>query len=112
MRIHHRFTVLALAVGMTSIGCMAEAPSSNAKTDDPTASQASDLTSAGAPGSRTPSDTVVWCSDKIWEITFWAEPEMIHPVGTMTCSCWAPEVVSGEESPWSSLDFEETCDNR
>jgi hypothetical protein len=107
MRIHQLLTVIVIAVGAPSIGCMTNdgAPSS---TDSDTSSQASALT---APGAKPNQSTGVRCSNEDWQITFWAEPAMITPVGTMTCSCWQLEDLEGQESNWSSLNYEDTCDS-
>jgi hypothetical protein len=55
--------------------------------------------------------TGVRCSDLDWQDVFWAEPEMIHPVGYLTCSCFQLEDLTGVESPYISLAYEFACDD-
>jgi len=104
MRLTQLFIVVVFAVGAQSIGCMTEP--SDSEVADHTGSEMSALTSTGA---QPHVSTGVRCSDKDWQITFWAEPEMIHPVGTMTCFCWQLEDLTGSISQWSSLNYEDTC---
>ncbi|QSQ19069.1 hypothetical protein JY651_27375 [Pyxidicoccus parkwayensis] len=54
-------------------------------------------------------DAVVMCSDKNWRVNFYAEPELINVVGTMTCKCWQPRVDTGIVTQYQKLLSEFTC---
>ena len=59
--------------------------------------------------STTQADTIVWCSDKDWQVNFYSEPELLNVVGFYRCSCWQPEIRSGLISNYTSLVYEFTC---
>jgi len=100
--------LFAILVGLQSFGCMTDATDPKPGDED-TASHISALMSTGADQAPNVS-TGVRCSDKDWQITFWAEPQMITPVGYMTCSCWQLEDLTGQISNYNSLNYEFTCD--
>ena len=111
MRINQLFAALVFVAGVHSLGCMTDASDSKPREDDHTASHTSRL--MGMEGQPDPGvSTGVRCSNMDWQITFWAESQMINPVGTMTCSCWQLEDLEGQTSQWSSLNYEDTCDTQ
>jgi len=68
-------SLFAFLVGLSSFGCMTDAELSK-QADEDVATRISDLTSTGQ-DRTTNVPTGVRCSDKDWQITFWAEPQMI-----------------------------------
>jgi hypothetical protein len=100
--------LIAILAGLQSFGCVADAVDSK-QGDEDASSQVSSLVATGTQQDPNVS-TGVRCSDKDWQITFWAEPQMITPVGYMTCSCWQLEDLTGRISDYSSLNYESTCD--
>ena len=99
MRLHALFTVCALAM----VGCLASPTN--------TGHDATSQDTAHDRSAKPAVSTGVRCSNEDWQITFWAEPAMITPVGTMTCFCFQLEDLEGQTSQYSSLNYEDTCDN-
>jgi hypothetical protein len=97
MRIHQVLNVLVLAAAMHSIGCAVDNGS-----DEKTSAEASDLT-GGVP-------TGVRCSNKAWTINFLDDATHTIVVGTMSCTCFGPELLAGVESNFSVLVRERDCD--
>jgi hypothetical protein len=97
MRIYQGLNVLVLVAGMHSIGC---AVSDDSSAD--TATATSDL-SGGTP-------TGVQCSNKSWTINFLDDATHSVVVGTMSCSCFGPELLAGVESNFNVLVHERVCD--
>jgi hypothetical protein len=75
----------------------------------PTADPGSSAQVSSALRAAPHTSTGVWCSDLSWQDVFWAEPEMITPVGYMTCNCFQLEDLTGVESPYISLNYEIQC---
>jgi hypothetical protein len=66
--------------------------------------------SSGAPEAATESGlTGVQCTNKQWKDIFWSDATFTTQVGTMTCTCFGPEVVTGVTSNFVTLAFEKNC---
>jgi hypothetical protein len=64
----------------------------------------------GAPPAATESVlTGVQCTNKQWRDIFWSDATHTKQVGTMTCTCFGPEVLTGVESNFVTLAFEMNC---
>lgn len=97
MRIHHVLNVLVLVAGLQSIGCAVDGDRG------PETSTAASELSGGVP-------TGVRCSNKAWTINFLDDATHTTVVGTMSCTCFGPELLAGVESNFSVLVSERTCD--
>lgn len=102
MRLRQLFAVFAFLAGVSATACT----TSQTTTDPGSSAQVSEALRAAPHAS-----TGVWCSDLAWQDVFWAEPEMITPVGYMTCNCFQLEDLTGVESPYVSLNYENQCDS-
>jgi len=99
MRISQLLAVLTLVTGLHATGC--------AVSDDTGAdtSAATSELSGGVP-------TGVQCSDKQWTINFLDDATHTVVVGTMSCTCFGPELLAGVESNFNVLVRERICDFR
>ena len=55
------------------------------------------------------SEVVVWCTDKSWQVNFYAEAAHINLVGTLRCDCFRPQTSTGVTSNFPLLVREFTC---
>ncbi len=101
MRLRPLSVVFALSAGVCAAACM---------TSQPTADSRSSVQVSEALRTAPHTSTGVWCTDLAWQDIFWAEPEMITPVGYMTCNCFQLDDLTGVESPYVSLNYENQCD--
>lgn len=103
-----RLSWLAIALFTTACTSTADGPR---PAGDPAATPQLSMSEVhDALASAPHTSTGVRCSDEDWQDVFWAEPEMIHPVGFLTCTCFQFEDLTGVESPYISLAYEDVCD--
>lgn len=62
--------------------------------------------------STTESEIVVQCGPVNFLEQFFAEPELIHLIGTRSCKCFGFVQVTGSLDGYGYLDHKFTCDNR
>lgn len=101
MRLNQLLNVLVLAAGIQSIGCAVSDTGDDSSTANTSAATAE---LGGGVG------TGVQCSDKAWVINFLDDATHTVVVGTMSCTCWGPELLAGVESNFNVLVHERDCD--
>ena len=86
-------TGMLLFAGLCCAGCATE-PASG----DPAEGSTSQSVATG-----------VQCSDKAWKINFYSDATYTTIVGSMSCTCWGPEILDGLESDFNLLVRERDC---
>jgi hypothetical protein len=102
-----------VATGLFLAGCDGPEPQSNEEAQTSAIGEASatlqNPTDPGVMSQFQCYNTGVWCTDKRWRIAFYSDATYTTVVGYMTCNCYAPEQVCGQESDYNLLVKETDC---
>jgi hypothetical protein len=118
MTIYQRLGVFALAVGMSSFGCAVSDDGSDGsdvtetrdRSDSVSDSVGSDNTATAAAELTGGVPTGVRCSNKAWVVDFLDDATQTTVVGTMSCTCFGPQLLAGVVSNTAVLVREHLCD--